>query len=185
MSLISTSKGGGSGKKRFDMEKVETYTNTESVGLDEAWDFENNPNNDEGNFDYWKITEGHYPMLMWQDPSSYETYAPPLVIIAFPGADGNGKNTVGGRGGQVIEVTTLDASGPGSFREACLTMGPRTIVFGVSGTIDLGGIPIIVKNDPDNHQYDNITIAGQTAPGGIQIKGGSLFFENVNQIIIR
>jgi len=82
--------------------------------------------------------------------------------LAFPTAEGYGKYSVGGRGGKVYEVTTLKSSGPGSLGEAIGASGPRTVVFRVSGTIT-GSYSI--KND-------NITIAGQTAPGdGICIKG--------------
>jgi pectate lyase len=98
--------------------------------------------------------------------------------IAFPGAEGGGKYTVGGRGGIVIEVTNLNASGPGSLKEACEASGARTIVFKTGGTIDLDGETIDVYND-------SITIAGQTAPGdGIQIKNGGFTF-HCNQIIMR
>ncbi len=103
------------------------------------------------------------------------------ALPAFPGAEGGGAYTVGGRGGKVIEVTNLNANGPGSFKEACLTEGPRTIVFRVGGTIDLGGKPIILHDD----KYSHLTIAGQTAPGeGIQIVNGD-FRTQVDQIIIR
>jgi hypothetical protein len=82
--------------------------------------------------------------------------------LAFPTAEGYGKYTVGGRGGKVIEVTNLDASGKGSLRAALEAKGPRTVVFRVSGTIDAD---LKISND-------FITIAGQTAPGdGIAIKG--------------
>src|SRR3954471_20227850 len=77
-------------------------------------------------------------------------------IPAFPGAEGFGARTTGGRGGAVYEVTTLDDAGPGSLRDA-LAAGNRTVVFRVSGTIDLK-TPLVVSRP-------NITIAGQTAPG--------------------
>ncbi len=80
-------------------------------------------------------------------------------LPAFPGAEGYGKYTVGGRGGQVIEVTNLNDSGPGSFRAACEASGPRVVIFKVGGRIDITGTTIKIT-DP------NITIAGQTAPGG-------------------
>ena len=94
--------------------------------------------------------------------------------LAFPTAEGYGKYTVGGRGGKVIEVTNLNASGSGSFAAAIGASGPRTVVFRVSGTIT-GNFSI--KND-------NITIAGQTAPGdGICIKGN--LSTGADNIIIR
>src|SRR6266498_2069213 len=79
------------------------------------------------------------------------------VIPAFPGAQGFGSTTPGGRGGKVIPVTNLNDSGDGSFRAACDAEGSRIIIFRVSGMISLAA-PLIVKNP-------YLTIAGQTAPG--------------------
>jgi hypothetical protein len=76
---------------------------------------------------------------------------------AFPGAQGWAAETPGGRGGKIIRVTTLAASGPGSFLEAIEAKGPRIVVFEIGGVIDLGKHEIKIREP-------FLTIAGQTAP---------------------
>ena len=96
---------------------------------------------------------------------------------AFPTAEGYGRYTVGGRGGDVYIVTNLKDSGPGSLREAVNASGPRTVVFAVSGNIMLTSSLDIIN--------PYITIAGQTAPGdGITVAGAPVNI-NTNQVIIR
>jgi hypothetical protein len=100
------------------------------------------------------------------DPSASSVQVMPELefLPAFPGAEGYGARTRGGRSGRVIAVTNLNDSGPGSLRAAVEAEGPRIVVFRTSGTIE--------TNSDLRIRHPYITIAGQTAPGdGITIKG--------------
>jgi pectate lyase len=103
-------------------------------------------------------------------------------VLAFPGAQGYGAYTSGGRGGKILYVTNLKDAGPGSLRAALETKGPRTVIFRVSGLIETKGLVV---------QEPYLTIAGQTAPGdGICIKktdgnAGALMLDGTHDIIIR
>lgn len=98
------------------------------------------------------------------------------ALPAFPGAEGYGSEATGGRGGQVVHVTNLNASGPGSLQAACAVNAARIVVFDVSGIIE-GDIDIT---------RGNITIAGETAPGGGITIAGHLWAESgISNIIIR
>ncbi|TCC90016.1 polysaccharide lyase [Pedobacter frigiditerrae] len=102
---------------------------------------------------------------------------PQSKLLAFPGAEGGGAYTFGGRGGKVYVVNTLADAGPGSLREACEQGGARIVVFNVSGIIKLK-TPLIIR-------APYITIAGQSAPGdGICVAGESVWL-NTHDVIIR
>ena len=102
---------------------------------------------------------------------------PQAEIAAFPGAEGGGKYSFGGRGGRVIVVKNLNDDGPGSLRWACEQGGARIIVFNVSGIIHLK-TPLIIR-------APYITIEGQSAPGdGICIAGETTWI-NTHDVIIR
>lgn len=92
------------------------------------------------------------------NPSTPRIYIPQKGLPVFPGAEGFGSHTIAGRGGKIIEVTTLADSGPGSLRTALEDSDPRTIVFRIGGTIELTDVLSIYS--------PYITVAGQTAPGG-------------------
>ena len=84
-------------------------------------------------------------------------------VPAFPEAEGHGASAVGGRRGKVLFVTSLADSGPGTLRAALDSVGKRTVVFRVGGTITLQS-PLVIRNP-------YVTVAGQTAPGGgIQLR---------------
>ena len=95
--------------------------------------------------------------------------------LAFPGAEGFGKYTTGGRGGKIFIVSNLNDKGPGSFREAVEAKGKRIVVLGVDGTIHLE-TKLTIRGD--------ITIAGQSAPGdGICLADQSVSLGGDNIII--
>ena len=101
-----------------------------------------------------------------EEPAEPSAAVPP-GLASFPGAQGFGATTPGGRGGRVIEVTTLADSGPGSLRAALEAEGPRIVVFRTGGTITLRS-EIDVRNP-------FVTVAGQTAPGdGITLKASKM-----------
>jgi pectate lyase len=112
------------------------------------------------------------------DAGTTDGGAPPVEqVLAFPGAQGFGRHTRGGRGGAVLFVTHLGDSGPGSFRAAVSAAGPRTVVFRVGGTIELASEVVVT------HPY--LTIAGQTAPGGgIALRGRGLIIR-ASEVIVR
>ncbi len=114
------------------------------------------------------------PYIPW---AGRPTDLPQAEIPAFPGAEGGGMYSYGGRGGKVITVTSLEDDGPGTLREACETGGARIIVFNVAGIIKLK-TPLIIR-------APYITIAGQTAPGdGICVAGETVWIDT-HDVVIR
>lgn len=113
-------------------------------------------------------------------PTSVSAAAP---VVAFPGAEGFGAKSLGGRGGTVIEVINLNDSGPGSLRACVDAQGPRICVFRVGGTITTQS-EIIAANP-------YLTVAGQTAPGGgITLRAAQNYHEepfiiSTHDVIIR
>lgn len=111
---------------------------------------------------------------------------PPTGKLAFPGAIGFGARAQGGRGGAIIEITTLADDGPGSFRACVSAEGPRVCIFKVSGVIRFTRAPPVIR-----HPF--LTIAGETAPGGgiiLAHAGGPegftpLLIKNTHDVIVR
>jgi hypothetical protein len=114
------------------------------------------------------------PYIPW---ASRPHELPQSDLPAFPGAEGGGAYSFGGRGGRVIVVTNLNDEGPGSLRDACEQAGARTVVFNVAGIIKLKS-PLIIR-------APYITIAGHSAPGdGVCVAGESVWL-NTHDVIIR
>jgi hypothetical protein len=114
------------------------------------------------------------PYIPW---ASQPNDLPQAGIPAFPGAEGGGMYSFGGRGGKVFVVTSLEDSGPGTLREACEAGGPRIVVFNVAGIIRL--------KDRIRVRAPYITIAGQTAPGdGVCVAGNTVELET-HDVIVR
>jgi VCBS repeat-containing protein len=108
------------------------------------------------------VTDGYggtasVPITVAISPST----EPAAPLAAFPGAEGFGAQATGGRGGNVIYVTNLNADGPGSLQWAIDQPGAKYVLFKVSGVID--GQIHLTNGD--------VTIAGQSSPGGITIRG--------------
>lgn len=114
------------------------------------------------------------PYIPW---AGRPTDLPQAEIPSFPGAEGGGMYTFGGRGGKVYTVTSLNDRGPGTLREACEKGGARIIVFNVAGIIKLES-PLIIR-------APYITIAGQTAPGDGVCVAGETVWINTHDVIIR
>lgn len=120
-----------------------------------------------------QASEGR-PYIPWgSNPGDFVKAA----IPAFPGAEGGGSFTPGGRGGKVFVVTSLEDSGPGTLREACEAGGARIIVFNVAGIIKL--------KTPISIRAPYVTIAGQTAPGDGVCVAGESFKIDTHDVIIR
>jgi len=114
------------------------------------------------------------PFIPW---AAKPSDLPPAKVPAFPGAEGGGKFSFGGRGGKVFVVTNLADSGPGTFREACESAGPRIVVFNVAGIIRLDK-PIFIE-------APYLTIDGHTAPGdGVCIANNGIE-DNAHDVVIR
>ena len=123
-------------------------------------------------------------LVVFTGGASAQTASDDESLLAFPGADGYAAHTVAGRGGRVVHVTHLNRRGPGSFSWAVNEINePRTIVFDVSGVIDCRdemGFLITADND-------QVTIAGETSPGGVAIYNYRNFVirDGAEQVVMR
>ena len=123
----------------------------------------------------WRATVAAMAIGLFGSPGST---AERCLALAFPGADGAGAEASGGRGGRVVQVDNLNDSGVGSFRSAIESTGTRTVVFRVAGTIRL--------QSPLRITHGNLTIAGQTAPGGgICLRDYGLTIDGAENVILR
>ena len=114
------------------------------------------------------------PFIPW---AALPSDLPQATVPAFPGAEGGGKFSFGGRGGKIFVVTSLADSGPGTLREACESAGPRIVVFNVAGIIHLEK-PVFIE-------APYLTIDGHTAPGdGVCIADNGLI-DNAHDVVIR
>lgn len=112
-------------------------------------------------------------VLILSKPGPFEDYG---KVLAFPGAEGYGRNASGGRGGEVYHVTNLNDSGEGSLRDA-VSKPNRIVVFDVAGIINLESVLVFSSN---------LTIAAQTAPGdGIVLYGNRVSFSGAKNVICR
>lgn len=147
--------------------KTDKLLERDELRLQEAW-------NKEGRYIIEREAREGRPYVPW---ASYPLDLVRADIPAFPGAEGGGAYTPGGRGGKIYVVTSLEDTGPHTFREACEAAGARIILFNVAGIIKLK-TPIIIR-------APYLTIAGQTAPGdGVCIAGETVSIDT-HDVIIR
>src|SRR5262245_19310027 len=119
---------------------------------------------------------GSYLVVLWSALIGSVAFA---QTLAFPEAEGFGRFATGARtslaSATVYHVTNLNDSGAGSFRDA-VSQSNRFIVFDVGGIARINSVVTFASN---------ITIAGQTAPGGFQVYGNRVAFHNANNLISR
>lgn len=113
---------------------------------------------EELNTTFWKYNKTNEMLLQLDQLRRQQSSNPEPEVLAFPTAEGYGKNTKGGRGGQIIFIDNLNDSGPGSLREALTSEGPRIVIPRVGGNIEL--LTTIEIWNP------YLTFAGHLAPGG-------------------